>query len=257
MMAEPTIIFENSDFLVVNKSAGLLVHSAHIKSQSVHRKSESTLADWLMGRYPELKKVGDEPAVRPGIVHRLDRETSGVMVVARTQKTFDFLKGLFQRHEVLKTYQALVWGRVRDEEGVIKTPIALKPGTTKRAVRGKNLKMMKEAETAYRVVRRLAFDNNELTLLSVSPRTGRTHQIRVHLSSIEHSVVGDKLYGTSKIKEQKAKMLGITRQFLHADSIEFTAPDGGRMRFSADLPDDLSQALAKLVRAPRDFHLSD
>ncbi|HUC31630.1 MAG TPA: pseudouridine synthase, partial [Candidatus Paceibacterota bacterium] len=112
-MNEPEIIFENEDFLVINKPAGLTVHAARVSSKrrvDEARASEPTLVDWLRARYPEIKNVGDDPALRPGIVHRLDKATSGVMLVAKTQASFEHLKKLFQEHRMRKTYFALVWG---------------------------------------------------------------------------------------------------------------------------------------------------
>ncbi len=257
--AEPSVIFEDRDFIVINKPAGLLVH------RTLAKREETTLVEWILARYPEVKSVGDSSTdstrspqassgqvnLRPGIVHRLDRETSGVMLVARSQKGFTFLKQIFQKHEIKKTYLALVWGRVKDKKGSIKTPIGLKTGTTRHTVRGKNVKLMKEARTDYRVLKRFGTGEEELTLLTVMPQTGRTHQIRVHLASIGYPVVGDALYG-GKARYEKSRTLSVFRQFLHADSIEFTGPDGSRLRFSADLPSDLSEALALLLPVPLD-----
>jgi len=173
-------------------------------------------------------------------VHRLDRDTSGVLLVARTQPFFEYMKRLFQAHEVEKTYLALVHGRVKGP-GVINTPIGLRAGSVKRSVRARHMKMVKEAITEYRplkVFERLG--GGELfTLVELTPRTGRTHQLRVHLASIGHPVVGDALYGV------KGNPLGLPRHFLHAESIAFSLPaqaglpNGKRMRFDAELPDDL------------------
>src|SRR5688572_28153555 len=111
MIVEPEILFENKDLVIVNKPAGWLVHGIYHKGEAKH--SEETLTDWIVKRYPEVAGVGDSPATRAGIVHRLDRETLGVMVIAKTQEAFTYLKKIFQAREVQKTYQALVWGRVK------------------------------------------------------------------------------------------------------------------------------------------------
>lgn len=243
------LLYEDPDFLIVEKPANLLVHRARISD-------ELTLVDWLLKRYPEIGEVGDDPRTRPGIVHRLDRDTSGVMVVARTQVAFEFLKKLFQEGKAKKTYVALVWGAVQSLRGEIHTPIGLKSGSVRRATQGKKLRLMKEARTRYKVLQRLSFEEEQFTLLAVYPETGRTHQIRVHLQSIGHSVVGDQVYGTSKtirrLAEQIAKKLGIDRQFLHAESIEFTTPQGSRLKVSADLPPRLARALDLLSRGAED-----
>lgn len=234
------IILKTKDFVAFNKPAGMLVH--HTENME-HRPGEVTLADIACKEFPEIEKVGDKPDVRPGIVHRLDKDTSGVIIVPRNQKYFEFLKGLFQRHEIEKKYLALVGGRLLGV-GRIDLPIGLKPGTVKRSVRARNMKMVKEAITDYKVkhiyqaetMGRAVF----YTLVEVTPRTGRTHQIRVHFASQGHAIVGDTMYGPL------ANALGLSRQFLHAESIEFSTPQGNRIRIEADLPDDLKSVLAKL-----------
>lgn len=230
MLPEPKIIYQDSDVLAVNKPAGLLVHPIRGKS------SEPTLVDWLLKNFPEVKNVGDpstssgQANERPGIVHRLDKETSGVMIVARHQKAFDYLKNLFQTRQIKKTYLALVWGKVKERSGVIDKPLGIKTGSVKRTARVENAKMVKEAKTAYRV--KQYFDG--FTLLEVEPLTGRTHQIRVHLASIGHPIAGDTLY------TKRPAPNGLTRMFLHAESIELTLPSGGRVKLSAGLPPELS-----------------
>ncbi len=275
-MLEPIILFENADLLVIDKPAGMLVHGMS-KFLGLRRKSqiergdaksriknmssvlsdspESSLVDWLLKKYPEIKNVGDHnPQAgefeqktfdRPGIVHRLDRETSGVMVVAKNQEAFNFLKKLFQTREVKKTYLALVWGRVSEERGIIDKQISIKDGSIKRTV-GKG-KMPREAVTEYEVMGRYGVGVKALTLLKVFPKTGRTHQIRVHLNSIGHPVVGDKLYG------KKKEVLGLTRHFLHANSLELPLPSGGRITVASDLPLELALVLEKAQRDPEGF----
>ncbi len=239
-MSEPEVIYESPDFIAVNKPAGLLMHKTAVSEKSGEK--EETLSDWAVENYPEVKKVGDDPEARPGIVHRLDKETSGVILIPRTQEYFLYLKNLFQNHKIKKTYLALVRGKVKNESGIIDKPIGLKPNTVKRVVGGRKMKDVKEAVTEYKVKKRLFFEGKEYTLVEATPLTGRTHQIRVHLFSIGYPVVGDRLYGGS------GDTLGLERQFLHADSIEFPAASGKMVKISADLPEELEKVLSKLVR---------
>lgn len=227
------IVYEDKNLLAVNKPAGLLVHSVQGVS------SKETLVDWLKKHYPSISKVGDDPLLRPGIVHRLDRDTSGVILIAKNQDYFNYLKKLFQNHEVKKTYLALVFGKVAGRGGLIDRPIGLKPGTTKRTVFVEDAKMIKLAETEYRVKKYLNFDGKDYTFLEVIPKTGRTHQIRVHLASIGHPVVGDSLYG------KKVKFEGMNRLFLHAESLEFVKNPGERIKISAELPEELAKFVDK------------
>ncbi len=242
--AEPRIIYEDENFAAVNKPAGLLVHAAQAEN------GEPTLAGWLLKRYSEIKSVGDDPKNRPGIVHRLDKETSGVILIARNQRYFDYLKSLFQKREIQKTYLALLCGRLKTARGIIEKPIGLKPGTTKRTTRTGRAKLVKEAVTEYLVKARLEYDDPDTakrekipySLVQATPKTGRTHQIRIHFASLGTPVAGDKLYG------QKRDPLNLPRHFLHAESVEFSLKNGGRIKISADLPDDLKKILAKLKK---------
>ena len=221
-MKSPCIVYEDKNFLIVNKPAGLLVHPT-ISS------SEPTLVKWLLERYPELRSVGDEPDLRPGIVHRLDKETSGVMIIPRNQEWFTYLKSLFASRLIKKKYIAVVFGKPSSEKGVIETPIGIKAGTIRRSVRSS--KMAKPARTTYRVVRSFEAKDprgsgEEYSVLEVSPETGRTHQIRVHLASISHAVLGDPLYGPRRKPEWASRLM------LHAESLEFTDPSGLAQQFS-------------------------
>lgn len=236
-MAEPQIIYEDENFMAVNKPAGLLVHEArstkHVSADGLVPR-EPTLVDWLIKKHPEIRAVGDDRETRPGIVHRLDRETSGVMVVAKNQKYFEYLKSLFQKHLIKKLYLALVFGELLPESGTIKKPIGLKSGTTKRSVH--STKFLKDAETYYKVVGRFP----GFSLVEVSPKTGRTHQIRVHLASIGHPVVGDSFYGPKKQPER------VTRLMLHALSVEFAAAEGKMLKIEAEPPRDFNEFIAGL-----------
>ncbi|KKU90828.1 MAG: Pseudouridine synthase [Candidatus Jorgensenbacteria bacterium GW2011_GWA1_48_11] len=222
------LIYETEDFLALNKPAGVLVH----KTAAME---ENTLIDEVLKQYPLIAKVGDS-LVRPGLVHRLDKDTSGVLVVAKNQPFFEYLKDLFQKHEVRKVYLALVWGELKGR-GVVNAPIGLKPGTVKRSIRGRNLKMVKAAVTEYKAVKTIEKDGETFTLVELFPKTGRTHQLRVHLASINHPVVGDTLYG------RKKNPWSLQRQFLHAESIEFRSRDGKRVKLEADLPQELKKII--------------
>lgn len=242
-MPEIKIIYEDENFLAINKPAGLLVHAVRhnpnkFKVKSSLRRHESglehesiTLVDWLIQKYPEIKNVGDDPSVRPCIVHRLDKDTSGIMLIPKTQAYFEYLKSLFQEHKIKKQYLAIVWGKVKEKIGVIDKPIGIVSGSLRRSVHSK--KMQKEAITEYMVKRELVIAGREATLLEVYPKTGRTHQIRVHLSAIGHPIVGDKLYG-------KNKPMITPRQLLHAESIEFAPCPGESLKLSVEPPEDFT-----------------
>ena len=228
-MPEPEIIYTDKNFLAVNKPAGWLTHAA--KRDDLHPTGVKILADWLAARYPEIKKVGNDPAWRPGIVHRLDQGTSGVLLIARTQIYFEYLTKLFREHQIKKTYLAVVYGRVAETHGIINKPIGIKSGSMKRSVHA--TKMLKESITEYEVVKYLKNQSGEIyTLLEVQPKTGRTHQIRVHLASLGHPIVGDALYG------RKPKLAGPTRLRLHALSLEFSSSPGERLKLEAPAPAD-------------------
>lgn len=240
---QPKIIYKDQDLLIINKPAGLLVHNPKLNNPKLDllvSGQNLTLVDWLIKNYPEIKKVGDQPKIRPGIVHRLDKDTSGVLIIARNQKSFEYLKKLFQEKKIKKTYLMLIWGKISPKTGLIKKPIGLKAGSIKRTVITKKAKMVKEAITAYKVIKFLKLGNWQFSLVEAEPFTGRTHQIRLHFNSINHPVVGDKLYGRKIMPE------GLKRQFLHAESVEFDLPKGGRIKAEADLPPDLTSFLKLL-----------
>ena len=237
-MRNITILLEDHDFAIINKPAGLLVHQTF--RDRISKKKEETLADWVVKKYPETKSVGDDPNTRPGIVHRLDKETSGLLLIARSQKFFDYFKKLLQNGGVKKTYCALVHGEIKKVQ-TINSPIGLISGSIKRSTRAKKMKMIKEAVTEIEPIKALETESLKYTLLWVYPKTGRTHQIRVHLASIGHPVVGDKLYASKKLKS-----FGLERHFLHASSLEFSTPDGKRIRVEAELPNELQKILSLL-----------
>lgn len=238
----PEILFENSDFLAINKPAGLVVHADG-------KTDEATLVDWLMEHYPEIENVG-EPLVltdgtvikRPGIVHRLDRETSGVMIVAKTGEAFEYFKNAFKNRDIKKAYQAFVFGHVKEDEDTVDAPIArsksdFRKWSAQRGARGEQ----RAAITDYRTISRFENEGQKYSFLEVSPKTGRTHQIRVHMKYLNHPIVGDKLYGNAQFAG-----LGFTRTALHARKIAFTGPDGKDYTFEAAYPDDFLEVLTEL-----------
>ena len=220
------VIHVDDDVIVVDKPAGLVVHPGA-------GNTDGTLVNGLLARFPELEGVGGDP-IRPGIVHRLDAGSSGLLVVARTDAAADALIEQFADHSATRVYLALVWGHPDAPHGIIDAPI----GRSKRDP----LKMAvvadgRWARTEYRVLER--FDRPaELALLECELETGRTHQIRVHLSSINHPLVGDPVYG------QRRPKLGVERPFLHAAQLAFEHPGTGEaVRFESPLAADLQQRL--------------
>ena len=219
------IIYENDDLLVVDKPAGLTVHPA--PGHPSH-----TLVNAILSHFPDLADVND--SLRPGVVHRLDKDTSGVMLVAKNRTAQLNLADQFKTHSVFKAYLVLVKGHLTPESGIIEAPMGRDPRNRKRmAVVADG----KEARTEYRVIKYM--DN--YTLLEVMPETGRTHQIRVHLSAIGYPVVGDKVYGV--------KSSYLSRQFMHACRLGFKLPSTGEyVEFTSELPRDLEQALSTIER---------
>jgi 23S rRNA pseudouridine1911/1915/1917 synthase len=261
----PIIIAETKDYLIINKPAGLMVHGDG-------RSTEPTLVDWILEKYSDIAGVGEDIHIkkgkekeeerlsegmkeseservikRPGIVHRLDRDTSGVMIIARTPEFFDHMKKQFQDHTVQKIYRAYLYGHVKQDHDVI---------NASRGTRGE----MREAITEYTVLMRgidhssadlnqaLHADNagsvsmpedKKYTYIEFRPRTGRTHQIRVHAKYLNHPVVGDELYGGKLFKRDN---LGFKRQALHAFQITFTDVLGEQKTFQAPLPEDFLSA---------------
>lgn len=248
----PRIIFENKDYLVIDKPAGLAVHGGgNIK--------EATLVDWLIGHCPAIARVGED-ATRPGIVHRLDKDVSGLMVVAKTQKCFLSLKNQFKWREVNKEYVALAHGRLDNDFGEIDFPIKRSKDGHKMAALPRHAEQLlhrrhpqdrdqgnikgvfkaKPASTHFQVLKNFV----NYTLVRVKIKTGRTHQIRVHFFAYGHPLAGDDLYATKKTKE-KNKKLALGRVFLVADRLSFRDPKGEKQSFSLELPADLERALPR------------
>ena len=230
------VVYEDDDLIVVNKPAGMIVHpAAGIAS--------GTLANALAFHFQQLSTTSG--AARPGIVHRLDKGTSGLLVVAKTESAHEHLSDQFRAREVFKSYIALVHGQVEKEGGEIDQPIARdqRNRTRMAVVRGG-----RPALSIYRVRRRF----ERFTMLDVELKTGRTHQIRVHLAWLKHPVVGDEVYGAGRDKTVinpviRSRIAKLRRQFLHAEQLGFRHPrTAGQLRFTAPLPTELQSLLDQI-----------
>jgi len=222
------IIFQNENFAVIDKPAGITVHPS-----PANKDNTGTLASGLMNVFPQIKNVGDNPQERPGIVHRLDKDTSGLMVVALNQRTFFELKRLFSERKVKKEYLALVQGNVENKTEIINQPLARSSSYKKQVVAHRKTRTQaREAVTEYRLEKRY----EKYDLLCVTPKTGRTHQIRVHLASLGHPVVGDRTYSSKKYFGRNQP----TRQLLHAEELSFSLA-GKKYDFNSPMPEDMAE----------------
>ncbi len=236
---KPQVIYEDDDVLVVDKPAGLIVHSDG-------RTEESSLADWVLRTHPYMGAVGEswtspqgEVVLRPGIVHRLDRTTSGVLILAKTAEAFAFLKQQFQKRTVKKSYLAYVYGHPKEDGGAIEAEIRRTKTTPPRWTAEPGGSKKRAAITEWKVLKRGTDKETgeQVALLSVSPKTGRTHQIRVHLKALHHSVIGDALYAP-----KGKRLLGFERPALHAYRLSLTLPNGEMKLFQAVEPADFIEA---------------
>jgi 23S rRNA pseudouridine1911/1915/1917 synthase len=275
------VLYNNHGLLIIDKSAGMVVHQGagfmvetlasallyHFSAKGGSQpKADQPLAGAInSGGKDDISVVGEDH--RPGIVHRLDKDTSGVMLVARTPKMYEYLKDAFLERKVKKEYIALVWGEVSQPHGFIETPIGksktdFRKQTVKDPVEGKqalteyqvleylgsdkseNRRIGESDKTVFSDLRPPTSDSSDLdgyTLIMVKLHTGRTHQIRVHLASIGHPLLGDELYGN-----KKTRLPGLYRQFLHAKKIEVQLPDKTWIEAESEFPEDLGQVLVSL-----------
>ncbi len=240
------VLYEDSGCVVVDKPAGLMVHPDG-------RDKGPFLTDWVIMKYPDAVNVGEhtrtpegDPILRPGIVHRLDRETSGALIIAKTAEAHAALKAQFQDRTITKKYLAFVWGEVAEEFGTISRPIGrsssdFRKWSAQRGARGD----LRDAETYWTRVATSKVEvegkPEKFSLVEVEPKTGRTHQIRVHFTAINHPVVGDSLYAP-----KRPMALGFARTALHARSIEFDSTEGKRVKVVAPLPSDFEAACKEL-----------
>ena len=234
-MIEPEILYEDEDILAINKPAGLVVHSDG-------RTKEPSVSEWFAEKYPGSKHVGEKlgEIERPGIVHRIDRETSGVLLLGKTAEGHEALKKQFQRRNVEKFYHAFVYGLLKDDRGTINMPIGKSPRdfrrwSAERGARGE----MREAVTYFEVLKRSV--ELDVTLVEAKPKTGRTHQIRVHFKALQRPVVADSLYAPDK-----QNPLGFERLALHARKIIFKNLQGELITAVAPYPEDFELAIAKI-----------
>jgi 23S rRNA pseudouridine1911/1915/1917 synthase len=252
------VIYEDADLAVVNKPAGMMVHAG--SGQNEDARSRGTLVNALLFRFKKLSATGGD--LRPGIVHRLDKDTSGLIVVAKNDRTHAALAELFASRKIKKSYIALVQGTVERAKGTISASVGRDPMRRTRMT-AKPLGDARTAVSHYEVVRRFANRFGKFTLVKVRIETGRTHQIRVHMASIGHPVVGDTLYGgsgqltdqvasqaaTSKAARRKAEpeRLRLGRNFLHSARLEFAHPKTGKLlELEAPLPAELEEFLVRL-----------
>lgn len=258
------ILFEDKNVLVIDKPSGIMVHPDG-------KSKEKTVVDWVLLNYPTLKNVGDpiilereggkkEKILRPGIVHRLDKETSGALLIAKNQKTFLNLKEQFQNHKIKKVYKAFVYGYVSDpkaslltgKRGVIDVPIGRSPKDIRAFTAGRGARPpLRDAVTEYIILNKFTDTKNEdkkkdiehqYSYIEAYPKTGRTHQIRVHMRYINHPVVSDPLY-----RGAKDVALGMKRLALHAHFITFALPSGELKTVESPLPLDFKKALKTYI----------
>ena len=235
LIKEIIVLYEDPDCVVINKPAGIIVHPDG-------KREEESVVDWVIKKYPKIKNVGEPTTLssgkviyRPGIVHRLDRETSGALLIAKNQESFLFFKNQFKEKDIAKKYHVFVYGNVKLDRGSVDRPIGksrsnFRQWSAQRGARGE----MREAVTDFTVIKR----GKEATLLEARPKTGRTHQIRVHFKAINHPVVCDTLYAPN----HKA-LYGLKRLALHSYDLEFKKLNGNDQKVIAPYPEDFDQAL--------------
>ncbi len=246
-IGEPEIIFENEAILVINKPYGLLVHEDWTSG------IKGTLVDWFLARCPEALGVGEKSEKpdgslleRSGVVHRLDRETSGVMVLAKTADAHALIKAQFHDRTVKKEYRAFVYGRLHDKWGTINRPIGRNPKDFKRRSAEQGAKgTLRDALTHFERIGVGEYEDQAFSYVKLLPKTGRTHQLRVHLKAISRPIVGDTLYGEPYIS--KSNNLGLDRLALHAHVLELDVPGAERERFIAPLPASFEAAAERIA----------
>lgn len=245
-MPEPTIVYEDTAVLVVNKPYGLLVHEDW-------QKADFTLVDWFLARCPEAKGVGEQTLTpdgkvleRSGVVHRLDRETSGVMILAKTAEAHIHLKAQFHDRLAKKEYRAFVYGRMHERWGTINRPIGrntqnFRLRSAQRGAKG----VLRSAVTDWERIGAGEYEGESFSYVKLMPKTGRTHQLRVHLKAVDRPIVQDLLY--SGKKREASNNLGLERLALHAHVLEITLPDGRGERFIAPVPAEFELAAERIA----------
>jgi 23S rRNA pseudouridine1911/1915/1917 synthase len=243
-------LFQNSNLLVLDKPAGFVVHPDG-------RTKQKSISEYILKNFKKIKGVGENLFVnidgkeieiqKPGIVHRLDKDTTGTLIIAKTQSSFENLKNQFKNHDIKKEYLALVWGHLKHDTGLIDAAIARSKSDfrKKEVVGSKQRGEVRDALTRYKVLKRLNIFGEKVTLVNFLPQTGRMHQIRIHSKSIGHPIVGDHLYGPTKVEFEKkyfknTKTKNNTRQLLHSKSIAFHNPETGELiKVESPIPKDM------------------
>lgn len=238
------VVYEDSDIAVINKPAGMTVHAGSGKSQA---GGQGTLVNALLHRFGPMSQVGGEQ--RPGIVHRLDKETSGLIVVAKTDPAHRELARQFSHRDVKKTYVALVHGWMKQPRGTINAPIARDLLRRTRMTTRRGVGEGRSAITHWKVLKQVEGSWGKFTLLEVMIETGRTHQIRVHLASVGHPVVGDTLYGAPRNIVSYGESASLERNFLHSSAIQFQHPIiKAPLEFTQPLPEELEAFLRRVEK---------
>ncbi len=244
-MQDPEILYEDAEMLVINKPSGMMVHTDG-------RNEEKTVVDWFLSRVPKARGVGEEgfaqdgtPLERSGVVHRLDRETSGVLVLAKTQDAFLHLKEQFHDHRIKKEYRTFVYGTMKEKWGTVERPIGrstrdFRLRSAQRGARG----TLRDAVTDWELIGQ----SSTHAYLKITPKTGRTHQIRVHMKAIGKPIVQDELYAPEELRA--GDNLGFTRLALHAYALKIVHPNGEEKSFLAPFPMDFEIASTELVTKP-------
>lgn len=243
---EPTVLFEDETVLVITKAQGWLVHEDGYDE-------EETIVDWFLGHAPEARGVGEpgfsakgEELNRSGVVHRLDRETSGVLILAKTQEAHQHLKQEFKDRKVYKEYRAFVYGRINDRWGTINRPIgrSVKDHRRRSAERGAK-GVLREAITDFERIGVGEYLDEPFSYVKLMPKTGRTHQLRAHLRALDRPIVGDTLYADYKM--DKSNNLDLSRLALHAHILEITLPNGSKERFISPVPQEFEEAAERIA----------
>ncbi|MFM7088138.1 MAG: RluA family pseudouridine synthase [Candidatus Paceibacterota bacterium] len=230
------ILYEDQDMVAIDKPTGISVHPDGLPVQ-LGKTKEKTISDWMVKNYPESKGVGEPlgDIERHGIVHRLDKDTSGVLLLMKNQKAHNWLKQQFSERTIRKMYVCVVNGWVKNERGVVNKPIGRSPNDFRKRLSGRGVRgEMREAITEYKVLQRFTDTaGNKFTVLEVRPKTGRTHQIRVHMKYLNHPIVGDALYNPNGMIPP-----GMNRMALHAKSITFKPLKGDTLTVESSLPEE-------------------
>ena len=249
-MTEPEIIFETDEVLVISKPAGLIVHGDG-------KDTGPTVVDWFLKYVPAAVGIGEEATDqkgnaidRSGVVHRLDRDTSGVMVLAKTQTAHEWLKHQFHERLVKKEYRAFVYGRLNDRWGTINRPIGRSAKDSRRRSAERGAKgVLREAVTEFERIGMGEYEGQPYSYVKLFPKTGRTHQLRAHLRAVDRPIVGDTLY--AEYKQDISNHLGCVRLMLHAHVLELTLPDGAEERFISPMPQMFELAAERIEQMPQ------